>query len=79
MQGAISFHRVCLQYRDGLPLSLSNVSFETQPAEKIGVVGRTGSGKSSLLVALFRMVELKDGYITVDGLNLAHLDLRELR
>ena len=79
MQGAISFHRVCLQYRKGLPLALNTVSFETQPAEKIGVVGRTGSGKSSLLAALFRLVELKDGHISIDGLNLAHLDLRELR
>lgn len=79
IQGAITFHRVCLRYRKGLPLALNNVSFETQPAEKIGIVGRTGSGKSSLLVALFRMVELQDGYISIDGLNLSHLELRDLR
>ena len=79
IQGAVSFHRACVQYRAGLPLALDNVSFEMQPAEKIGVVGRTGSGKSSLFSALFRMVELQSGYITIDGLNLAHLDIRDLR
>ena len=62
-----------------MPLALHNVSFETQPAEKIGIVGRTGSGKSSLFLALFRMVELKLGHIEIDGINIAHLPLSNLR
>ena len=79
IQGAVTFQRVVLQYRPGLPFALNGVSFETQPAEKIGVVGRTGSGKSSLLLALFRMVELRSGQVLIDGINVAHLALKDLR
>ncbi|CAH1791548.1 unnamed protein product [Owenia fusiformis] len=79
IQGAIQFNRVVLQYRDGLPNALNGVSFETSPSEKIGIVGRTGSGKSSLFLALFRLVELKGGQIVIDGINISHLDLQDLR
>lgn len=79
IQGAVIFHRVDLQYRSGLPLALQSVTFETQPGEKIGIVGRTGSGKSSLFWALFRMVELKAGNIEIDGINISHLPLSQLR
>ncbi len=79
IQGAIYFHRVCLRYRPNLPLALDNVTFETHPHEKIGIVGRTGSGKSSLFLALFRMVEVESGNILIDGINLCHLGLQELR
>ncbi|KAJ8496778.1 hypothetical protein ONZ45_g12317 [Pleurotus djamor] len=53
-KGAIEFSNVDFAYRDNLPLVLKNVSFSIQPGEKIGIVGRTGSGKSSLIQALFR-------------------------
>ncbi len=79
IQGAIYFHRVCLRYRPNLPLALNDVTFETHPHEKIGIVGRTGSGKSSLFLALFQMVEIQSGNILIDGINLNHLDLQELR
>ena len=79
IQGSVSFHNVCLQYRTGLPLALDHVTFDTHRCEKIGVVGRTGSGKSSLFLALFRMVELQSGTISVDGICTNHLQLQQLR
>jgi len=79
IQGSVSFHRVCLRYRDGLPLALTNVTFETQPAEKIGIVGRTGSGKSSLLSTLFRLAEIESGEILIDGIGIKHIELQQLR
>jgi ATP-binding cassette, subfamily C (CFTR/MRP), member 1 len=54
--GAIRFHNVHFAYRNGLPLVLNGVTFMVQPGEKVGIVGRTGAGKSSLLQALFRYV-----------------------
>jgi len=68
-----------MKYRHNLTDALNKVSFEVQPAEKVGIVGRTGSGKSSLFLALFRMVEIYKGNIFVDGINLIHLDLKDIR
>ena len=79
MQGAVTFQRAVLRYRPSLPCALNGVSFETKPAEKIGIVGRTGSGKSSLFVALFRIGELEAGQILIDGINVSHLPLQDLR
>ena len=79
IQGTVSYQNVCLQYRPGLPLALNEVTFETEQAEKIGIVGRTGSGKSSLFLTLFRMMELQSGQIFIDGINVSHLPLSELR
>lgn len=62
-----------------MPPSLHNVSFNTRPAEHIGVVGRTGAGKSSMLSALFRMVELVSGEIVIDTVNIAQIGLTQLR
>jgi ABC-type multidrug transport system fused ATPase/permease subunit len=55
------------------------VTFRVEPREKVGIVGRTGSGKSSLIVALFRMVEPFQGQIVLDGLNLLSLGLQDVR
>lgn len=79
IQGTVTFQQVCLQYRPGLPNALNSITFETQPMEKVGIVGRTGSGKSSLFLALFRMVEIQSGSICIDGINIGHLPLEELR
>ena len=68
-----------MRYRPNLQNALDGVSFETEPAEKIGIVGRTGSGKSSLFLVLFRMVEIQSGEISLDGVNLAQLDLKDIR
>jgi ABC-type multidrug transport system fused ATPase/permease subunit len=55
------------------------VSFEVAPGEKVGIVGRTGAGKSSLTLALFRMIEAADGCIKIDDINIADLGLMTLR
>ncbi|KAK9506249.1 hypothetical protein O3M35_008219 [Rhynocoris fuscipes] len=77
--GTIRFNNVKLRYRPGLPLALNGVTFNIGPAEKIGIVGRTGAGKSSLLTALFRLVDLHEGTITIDGHDIASLNLEVLR
>lgn len=78
-KGAISFQNVEMAYREGLPLVLKGVSFEIQPGEKVGIVGRTGAGKSSLLQALFRIVNLQGGAIVIDGHDIADIGLDVVR
>lgn len=68
-----------LAYRAGLPNALDGVSFTVYPGEKVGIVGRTGSGKSTLFLALFRMLELKAGRILLDGVDSQLVGLEELR
>ncbi|XP_076041208.1 ATP-binding cassette sub-family C member 3-like [Oratosquilla oratoria] len=77
--GQLSFCHYDTRYRPNLDLVLKGVSFEVQPREKIGVVGRTGAGKSSLALALFRIIEAAAGYITIDGRDVSQLGLHQLR
>ncbi|PNG99437.1 ABC transporter C family member 2, partial [Tetrabaena socialis] len=77
--GSVEFRDVFLRYRPGLPLVLRGVSFVAQARDKVGVVGRTGAGKSSLLGCLFRLVEVERGAVLIDGIDLARLPLRALR
>lgn len=78
-QGQIEFKNVSMRYFPWLPLAVNNVSFTINAGEKIGVVGRTGSGKSSLIMALFRMVESENGTIVIDGENISSFGLADLR
>lgn len=70
---------MALTYRDGLPNALDGVSLMVRPGEKIGIVGRTGSGKSTIFLALFRMVELNQGQILLDQLDITTVGLVQLR
>ncbi|KAI0085949.1 multidrug resistance-associated ABC transporter [Irpex rosettiformis] len=75
----IHFQDVELAYRKDLPLVLKRVTFKIAPGEKVAIVGRTGAGKSSLLQALFRIVDISTGSITIDGHNTATIGLHTLR
>jgi len=77
-KGVIECDGAQLRYRDGPPV-LKGVSFATNNAEKIGIVGRTGSGKSSLMVALFRIEPLSAGRLLIDGVDIAKVPLSILR
>lgn len=77
--GSISFNNYSTRYRKNLDLVLKNVTFKINPGEKIGVVGRTGAGKSSLAVALFRIIEAVSGNIDIDSINTSTLILNDLR
>lgn len=68
-----------LRYRDGLPLVLKGLDCKISAGEKVGIVGRTGAGKSSLTVGLFRLVECARGKIEIDGIDLSKLGLHDLR
>jgi ABC-type multidrug transport system fused ATPase/permease subunit len=78
-KGGIVFKNVQMSYAAGLPAVLKGVSFSLPPAIKLGVVGRTGAGKSSLVMALFRLAELSGGSIEIDGVDTASLKLEDLR
>eukprot|EP00451_Oxyrrhis_marina_P030467 CAMPEP_0204372582 /NCGR_PEP_ID=MMETSP0469-20131031/47396_1 /ASSEMBLY_ACC=CAM_ASM_000384 /TAXON_ID=2969 /ORGANISM="Oxyrrhis marina" /LENGTH=1251 /DNA_ID=CAMNT_0051362909 /DNA_START=39 /DNA_END=3794 /DNA_ORIENTATION=- len=76
--GHVSFNSVSIRYRDG-PLVLKNVSFEVEAGQRLGVCGRTGAGKSSLLSALFRIVAPESGVISIDGHDICRLGLWTIR
>ncbi|VVC32363.1 Hypothetical protein CINCED_3A001687 [Cinara cedri] len=77
-RGQIVFQNLCLRYSLDSPYILKNISIKIQPMEKIGIVGRTGAGKSSLIHALFRLA-LNDGSIIIDGIEIHQLGLHDLR
>lgn len=78
-RGQIDFVQVSLSYRADLPPALREVSFTIPAGQRCGIVGRTGSGKTSLLAALFRMRELNGGRISLDGVDISTLARREVR
>lgn len=78
-RGAIVFDAVEMRYRPGLPLVLSGLFMRVAAGERVGIVGRTGAGKSSIVSALFRLVEVSSGSITIDGLDIATVGLHDLR
>ncbi|RLV90454.1 Oligomycin resistance ATP-dependent permease YOR1 [Spathaspora sp. JA1] len=78
-KGSIEFRGASLAYRPGLPLVLKNLNFTIKPSEKIGICGRTGAGKSSIMTALYRLSELEAGKIFIDDLNVGEMGLKDLR
>lgn len=77
--GYILFNNACLRYRPGLPRVLNDLNLSIYPGEKVGICGRTGAGKSSIMTALYRLTELEQGSITIDGLDIANMGLYDLR
>ena len=77
--GAISINALELRYRPWLPLVLRGVSFEVASGEKAGICGRTGAGKSTVFLALYRLVEPTGGSICIDGVDISKLGLQRLR
>lgn len=78
-EGGVKFRNVALRYRDGLPLVLDGLTFEVKPGERVGIVGRTGAGKTSLLTALFRVAPLSGGTIEIDGVDIEKVGIETLR
>lgn len=77
--GQIKFDNYKVRYRPGLDLVLKGVNCQIQRGEKIGIVGRTGAGKSSLTLALFRIIEAAEGSITIDDIDIKQLGIGFLR
>jgi ATP-binding cassette subfamily C (CFTR/MRP) protein 1 len=78
-QGAVEFNDYSMRYRPNLDFVLKNICLSFKPHEKIGVVGRTGAGKSSLTLSLFRIVEAALGWIEIDNVNTTAIGLADLR
>jgi ABC-type multidrug transport system fused ATPase/permease subunit len=78
-KGAIDVEHLVLQYAPDLPAVIKDVSFKVEAGAKIGIVGRTGAGKSTIATAFFRLIEPTSGRITIDGVDIAKIGLRELR
>lgn len=79
LSGQIAFNNYKTRYREGLDLVLKGVTLTINHGEKIGIVGRTGAGKSSMTLSLFRLIESAGGEITIDGVRISDLGLHELR
>lgn len=77
--GGIKFENASMAYRPGLPLVLKDLNLDIKPTEKIGICGRTGAGKSSIMTALYRLSELESGKITIDDVDISRLGLKDLR
>jgi ABC-type multidrug transport system fused ATPase/permease subunit len=75
----IRVESLSMRYRPELPLVLKDVTFEIRPRERVAIVGRTGSGKSTLSQAFFRFLEANSGGIVIDGIDIASLNLGALR
>ncbi|KAI8821981.1 ABC transporter type 1, transmembrane domain-containing protein [Fimicolochytrium jonesii] len=77
--GRVVFTDVVVKYAPALPPVLRGLSFTGQAGEKIGIVGRTGAGKSTISLALFRFLEASSGRIVIDGIDIAQIGLHDLR
>ncbi|CAG2117206.1 unnamed protein product [Medioppia subpectinata] len=78
-EGRVEFVEYGTRYREGLDLVLKGIDVNVRKGEKVGIVGRTGAGKSSLTLALFRLIESAFGRIEIDGIDISKIGLQELR
>ncbi|XP_059510179.1 multidrug resistance-associated protein 1 isoform X2 [Stegostoma tigrinum] len=78
-EGKIEFVNYGLRYREDLDLALKDITVSINGGEKVGIVGRTGAGKSSLALGLFRIIEAAEGHIYIDGIDIAKIGLHDLR
>ncbi|XP_049519230.1 ATP-binding cassette sub-family C member 3-like [Dermacentor silvarum] len=80
LRGKLEFRGYSGVYRAGVsPNVLNNITFSVHPMEKVGIVGRTGAGKSSLVLALLRMLTTSQGRILIDDVDISHVPLKRLR
>ncbi|XP_017388603.1 multidrug resistance-associated protein 1 [Cebus imitator] len=77
--GQVEFRNYCLRYREDLDFVLRHINVTINGGEKVGIVGRTGAGKSSLTLGLFRINESAEGEIIIDDINIAKIGLHNLR
>ncbi|XP_076338372.1 multidrug-Resistance like Protein 1 isoform X1 [Tachypleus tridentatus] len=78
-KGVVIFKDYATRYREGLDLVLKGISCNMNEGEKVGIVGRTGAGKSSLTLSLFRIIEAAGGSISIDGVDISKIGLHDLR
>ena len=74
-KGEIKFDAISLRYRPQTDLVIRNLTFDISPGKKIGIVGRTGSGKTTLGLTLSRLIELENGKISIDGVDISKISL----
>lgn len=78
-RGDIVFHNVRARYADNLPDVLKGISCTIRGGSRVGIIGRTGSGKTTIFQTLFRFISVSAGYIEIDGVNIARIPLEQLR
>lgn len=78
-KGQLDFKDYGARYRTGMDMVIKNITTTIKPQEKIGIVGRTGAGKSTITLSLFRIIEAAEGSIIIDGEDIAKMGLHDLR
>lgn len=78
-KGEIKVENVSLRYDPNLPRVIKDVSFTVEPKNKVGIVGRTGAGKSTIITAFFRFLDPETGHILIDGVDITKIGLQDLR
>ena len=78
-KGQISLRELCFRYKKNSPPVINNLSLDIDDHEKIGIIGRTGSGKSSIFMALLRMAPIDAGSVFIDEVDISEISLKELR
>lgn len=78
-EGRVEVTDLVVRYAPNLPPVLKGISFDIKPRERVGIVGRTGAGKSSMTLALFQFIRASSGSIYIDGLDISKIALHDLR